>query len=107
MADARLQAEGELSMARLALDDGELSHAATHVANALTCDPTLPEVHELLAHLAARPGGGPELFPLHDQAFLGTVVARAHVLASRGEHAEALDLLVAAQCHEPTGPWAA
>ncbi|MGI8332889.1 tetratricopeptide repeat protein [Actinomadura scrupuli] len=107
MADARLQAEGELSMARLALDDGELSHAATHVANALTCDPTLPEVHELLAHLGARPDGGPELFPLHEQAFLGTVVARAHVLASRGEHAEALDLLVAAQCHEPTGPWAA
>ncbi|MCW2915331.1 MAG: repeat-containing protein, partial [Actinomycetia bacterium] len=107
MADARLQAEGELSMARLALDDGELSHAATHVANALTCDPTLPEVHELLAHLAGHPSGGPDLFPLEEQAFLGTVVARAHVLASRGEHAQALDLLVAAQCHEPAGPWAA
>jgi tetratricopeptide (TPR) repeat protein len=106
-ADARLEAEGELSMARLALDDGELSHAATHVANALTCDATLPEVHELLAYLADHPDGGPELFPLQEQAFLGTVVARAHVLASRGEHAKALDLLVAAQCHEPAGLWAA
>ncbi|GAA4097996.1 tetratricopeptide repeat protein [Actinomadura miaoliensis] len=106
MTDPRLQAQGELSMARLALDDGELRHAADHVARALVCDPVLPEAHELLAALAAHPRGGADLFPLDQPVFLGTVVARAHVLASRGEPQQALSLLVSAQSHEPGGAWA-
>ncbi|WP_067471711.1 tetratricopeptide repeat protein [Actinomadura hibisca] len=104
--DPRLEAEGELGMARLALDDGELRHAADHVARALVHAPALPEAHELLALLAARPDGGPELYPLEQPVFLGTVVARAHVLAGRGEYGEAVGLLVSAQCHEPRGAWA-
>ena len=31
--EARPEAEGELALARLALDDGELPHAAAHVAS--------------------------------------------------------------------------
>ncbi|MBE1566070.1 hypothetical protein [Nonomuraea africana] len=54
--DPRMQAEGELSMARLALDDGEVAHAAQHVAAAPAYDPALPEAHELLARLASMPG---------------------------------------------------
>ncbi|GAA1532841.1 hypothetical protein GCM10009678_14010 [Actinomadura kijaniata] len=106
MADPRLEAEGELSMARLALDDGELGHAAEHVARALVHSPALPEAHELLARLAGHPGGGPELFALEEPVFLGTVLARAHVLAARGAHAEAFRLLVSAQCHQPEVGWA-
>lgn len=106
MTDPRLQAQGELSMARLALDDGELRHAADHVARALVCAPALPEAHELLAALAAHPHGGADLFPLEQPVFLGTVIARAHVLASQGRPAEALELLVSAQCHDPRGAWA-
>ena len=100
--DPRLQAEGEVSMARLALDDAELSHAAEHAARALYLEPTLPEAHELLAVLS-----DPELFPLDQPVFLGTVLGRAHTLAARGKAHEALRLLVSAQRHELDGHWAA
>lgn len=107
---ARSAAEGELSLARLALGEGEgdLRHVADHVARALVLDPAVPEIHELLAVLAGHPEGGPDLFDLTgDQpVFLGTVVARAHVLAAHGRQAEAIGLLVSAQCHDPDFAWA-
>ncbi|MEV5964776.1 tetratricopeptide repeat protein [Kribbella sp. NPDC051952] len=104
--DPRLTAEGEVGLARLALDDDELRHAADHVAGALAADPTLPDAHEVLATLLSRPGGGVELWPLEGDIFIGTVVARAHALAWRGEFAEALGLLASAQGHEPSMRWA-
>ena len=94
--DPRLVAEGELAMARLAIDEGDLTHAARHVAGAIAHAPTLPEVHEVLAQLAARTGGGLEMFALEPRAFIGTVVARAHLLAAAGQPDEGLDLLAAA-----------
>ncbi|MFC7549499.1 tetratricopeptide repeat protein [Plantactinospora sp. GCM10030261] len=106
MDDPRLSAEGELAMARLALDEGDLTHAAGHVAGAIAHAPTLPEVHEVLAQLAARTGGALDLFTLDQQAFIGTVVARAHLLAAAGRPAEGLELLVAATGHAPTMDWA-
>ena len=105
-ADPRLEAEGELSMARLALDGGDLRHAADHVATAITFAPALPEIHELLAHLARHPEGGADLFPMDERVYLGTVVCRGHVLASLGDRAEAVRLLVSAQCHSPEQAWA-
>jgi hypothetical protein len=72
MDDPRLVAEGELSLARLALDDAELQHAADHVANSLGFAPALPEAHELLAALAAHPNGGPALWPLDCGVYVGT-----------------------------------
>lgn len=108
MDDPRLSAEGELALARLALDQSDLSHAADHVAAALSYAPTLPEVHEVLAALAARADGGAvELFPLHDHVFIGAVVARAHLLAAAGHPDEGLELLAAASNHRPTVDWAA
>ena len=95
-----------MALARLALDDGELGHAADHVASAFAADPTLPDAHEVLATLVSSPGGGVELWSLEDQVFIGTAVARAHALARAGEYAEALGLLVSAQGHEPAVPWA-
>ncbi|MER7416256.1 tetratricopeptide repeat protein [Micromonospora peucetia] len=105
--DRSLSAAEELALARLAMDDGDLAHAAGHVAAALAQAPTLPEVHETLARLAAADGaGGVDLFPLQGQAYVGAVVARAHLLAATGRPAEGLDLLVAATGHAPGTDWA-
>lgn len=105
--DPILSAEGELALARLALDEGDLMHAAGHLAGALAYAPTLPEVHELLARLAASTAdGGLSLFPLDRHPFIGTVVARAHLLAATGRPADGLELLAAATAHAPAADWA-
>lgn len=103
--DPRLVAEGELSLARLALDDAELQHAAEHLANAIGADPGLPEAYELLAVLASRPDGGPGLWSLDGEVYVGTAVARAHALAYHGAYSEALGVLASAQDHQPVPPW--
>ncbi|MFF4807755.1 tetratricopeptide repeat protein [Micromonospora chersina] len=105
--DPALSAEEELALARLALAEGDLRHAADHVAAALVQAPTLPEVHETLARLAAAGGGDLDLFPLGPHAFVGAVVARAHLLAAAGRPAEGLDLLAAATGYAPAAEWAA
>ncbi|MFD2767319.1 tetratricopeptide repeat protein [Micromonospora eburnea] len=104
--DPALSAMEELALARLALAEGDLPHAAGHVAAALVQAPTLPEVHETLARVAAVSGGDLELFPLGQRAFVGAVVARAHLLAAAGRPAEGLDLLAAATGHAPDVDWA-
>ncbi|MGC5021550.1 tetratricopeptide repeat protein [Micromonospora sp. DT47] len=101
-----LTAAEELALARLALDEGDLTHAAGHLAAALVQAPTLPEVHETLTRIAAASGGDLDLFPLGQHAFVGAVVARAHLLAAAGRAAEGLDLLVAATGHAPGMDWA-
>src|SRR5258705_99264 len=56
--DPKLSAEGELALARVALIEGDLPHAADHVAAALAHAPDLPAVHQALAHVTAPAGGG-------------------------------------------------
>ncbi|MGC4876834.1 tetratricopeptide repeat protein [Micromonospora sp. DT43] len=104
--DPALSATEELALARLALDEGDLHHAASHLAGALARAPTLPEVHETLARLAAADGGGLDLFPISHHTFVGAVVARAHLLAAAGRPAEGLELLAAATGHAPGTEWA-
>ncbi|XTZ14845.1 tetratricopeptide repeat protein [Micromonospora echinospora] len=104
--DPRLSAEGELALARLALDQGDLRHAAGHVAGAIAYAPTMPEVHETLARIAAVSGGGIDLFPIEQHVFVGAVVARAHLLAAAGRAGEGLELLAAATGHTPQADWA-
>ena len=104
--DPALSTAEELALARLALAEGDLPHAAGHVAAALVQAPTLPEVHEALARVAAASGGDLELFPLGQHAFVGAVVARAHLLAAAGRPAEGLDLLAAATGYAPEADWA-
>jgi tetratricopeptide (TPR) repeat protein len=104
---ARVEAEGELALARLALHDNELGHAASHAANSIALDPTLPDVYELLQELAAASGSPLDLFPDNDGAIsLGTAVARAQLLAAAGSYDDAVGLLAAAAAHEPAKPWA-
>jgi tetratricopeptide (TPR) repeat protein len=100
------EARGELSMARIALAENDLHHAANHLAGALGHSPDLAEVHEMLAELAARcADGGLGLFPLGQHVFVGTVVAHAHLLAP-SEPGAALELLAQATAHDPSKPWA-
>ena len=113
---ANREAEGELSLARIALAEfdgrsassraeNDLHHAANHVAGALGAAPWLPEAHELLAAVAARSAdGGLGLFPL-ERGYIGTVVAHAHLLAARDPN-RALALLCQASAHDPDRPWA-
>jgi hypothetical protein len=106
MDDPRRSADRDLEEARAALDRGEMDHAADHLAGAIAYAPTLPETHELLSRLAARADGALELFPLEPHAFVGTVVARAHLLAAAGRPEEGLPLLAAATGHAPGTDWA-
>ncbi|MFD7449042.1 tetratricopeptide repeat protein [Kitasatospora sp. NPDC059827] len=107
--DERLAAEGEVAVARLAIDSGDLDHAADHLADAILADPQLPELHEALAELCAATGGpaaARELFPLDGEVYLGTVVCRAHVEAAAGDWDTAVGLLASAIQYEPARPWA-
>ncbi|MEV7600410.1 hypothetical protein AB0O91_23850 [Kitasatospora sp. NPDC089797] len=107
--DERLAAEGEVAVARLAIDSGDLAHAADHLSDAILADPQLPELHEALAELCAAAGGpgrARELFPLDGEVYLGTVVCRAHVEAAAGDWDTAVTLLASAIQYEPARPWA-
>jgi len=104
--DEPRSAENDLEQARAALERGELHHAADHLAGAIAQTPTRPEAHELLSRLAAHTDGGLELFPLNQHAFVGTVVARAHLLAAAGRPEDGLPLLAAASGHTPDVDWA-
>ncbi|MDI2131788.1 tetratricopeptide repeat protein [Yinghuangia seranimata] len=108
--DSTQEAHGELAMARLALADGEVSHAAVHVANALFCEPRLPEAHELLCALAARrDDGGLGLYGPDEQGgmFAGSAAALAHLQAAAGDFDRALGTLAQVAAHEPHRPWGA
>jgi tetratricopeptide (TPR) repeat protein len=108
-ADERLDAEGEVAVARLVMGGGDLDHAARHLADALASDPRLPDAHEALAELVAH-AGGPEhalrrFEPEPERTFIGTVAARAHVCAMAGRWDEAVQELFAVAAHEPHRPW--
>ena len=96
----------ELTLAGRDLEAGDLAHAAARVSNVLVSAPALPEVHEMLARLAAHPRGGRGLFPMTSPLALATVMARAHVVAAEGDFGYALGLLGKAQVHAPETAWA-
>ncbi|MEU1621136.1 hypothetical protein ABZ479_28035 [Streptomyces sp. NPDC005722] len=105
---ARLEAEGEVATARIALAGGDLEHAARHLEDALARDPGLPEIHEALAEFAARVGGAEAAltyFAPEERAFIGTVAARGHLCAVAGHWDEAVGLLAQCAGHEPQRPW--
>ena len=108
MSPNREEAEGELSLARVALAENDLRHAATHLAGAIALAPELPDAHALLSEIAARsPDGGLGLFPVDDdeRSHVGTVVAHAHLLAPTDPE-QALWLLAQATKFDAMKPWA-
>ncbi|MFI5931653.1 hypothetical protein [Actinoplanes sp. NPDC051494] len=106
MDEARRSADRDLEQARDALDRGDLHRAADHIAGAISHAPNRAETHDLLRHLAGRTDDALELFPIEQHAFVGTVVARAHLLAAAGRPEDGLPLLVAASGHTPGADWA-
>ena len=105
--EARPEAEGELALARLALDDGELPHAAEHVANAIGCDPTLRAAYATLDELASAAADGLDLVPVDGTPHAGTVAARSYLLARAGQLDGAFHLLCRVAEARPDTPWAA
>ncbi|MCX4745117.1 hypothetical protein OG455_06180 [Kitasatospora sp. NBC_01287] len=106
--DDRLAAEGEVAFTRLALDSGELAHAAEHLANALALDPALPEAYQALAELTARcgsPAAALAWFPL-ERPTIGAAACHAQLLTAEGRWDEALVLLAAILREQPDRPWA-
>ena len=73
--EARPEAEGELALARLAFADGELPHAAGHVANAIGRDPTLRASYATLDELAAAAADVLRLVPVDGTPHAGMVAA--------------------------------
>lgn len=104
----RLAAEGEVALARLIMDGGDLTHAADHLGSAFAADPRLPDAHEALTELAGRAGGPAAalvFFP-PDRSFVGAVVCRAHLLAACEEWGEAVLLIAGAIRARYDHPWA-
>jgi tetratricopeptide (TPR) repeat protein len=104
---ARLEAEGEIALARLALDAADPACAAAHVAAALGEDPTLPDAYEMLRILDAEPPRARDYFPLYDGVAPGGVAARSYLAARAGHFNEALDLLAIVAAMAPTKTWTA
>jgi tetratricopeptide (TPR) repeat protein len=105
--EARPEAEGELALARLALDDGELPHAAEHVANAIGRDPTLRAAYATLDELADIAQDALALVPVDGTPHAGAVAARSYLMARAGQLDAAFQLLCRAAEVQPDTPWAA
>ena len=95
---AQLTPEEDMAIAYRAFSDGELPHAAFHVACALyDADPTDKRMLGLLDRLikaSQERGADPlSLAPLKRNNYAGTVAVRAYVLAQLGRYGEATELL--------------
>lgn len=104
--EARVEAEGELALARIALDGGDPAHAASHLGNAIAEDPTLAAAYGGLHELDAATGDALAYFPLDGDVYIGAVAARSYLLARAGRFDDALRLLTMAVGHEPAKQWA-
>lgn len=103
----RPEAEGELALARLALHDGELPHAARHVANAIGRDPSHRAAYATLEELADAAADALALVPVDGAPDAGTVAARSYLMARSGQLDGAFYLLCRVAEAEQGKPWAA
>jgi tetratricopeptide (TPR) repeat protein len=105
--NTRVEAEGELALARVALDADNPAQAATHLAAALGGDPTLPDAYDMLRALDTPPRRARDYFPLSDTTDLGAVAARSYLAARAGQFNDALNLLVMVAAAAPAKAWTA
>lgn len=84
--------EDDARLARRALDEGDVGHAASHAAAAFGERPDRREYEVLVEQVAAASTDPVAEFSRDD--WFGTVAARAVALRQRGDHAQALDLLL-------------
>lgn len=84
----------DLRIARQVMEEGDLRHAAFHVACALNTAPQDADALALADALLRRSADPFSLAPLKaDENFSGTVALRVRFLQQRGKHAEALPLI--------------
>ena len=92
--DPACAADDDLRIARLALDQGDLRHAAFHVAAALNSAPQDANALALADELRRRSSDPFSLAPIkRDRNFSGTLALRARFLLATGRHGEALPLI--------------
>jgi tetratricopeptide (TPR) repeat protein len=104
---ARLAAERELALARLALDGDDPARAAVHVAAALAGDPTLADTYDMLRRLDTPPIRARDYFPIVDASDVGVIAACSYLAARAGHMNDALNLLVMAAVTAPEKAWTA
>ncbi|HWG28262.1 tetratricopeptide repeat protein, partial [Actinospica sp.] len=108
--EPRVEAEGELAVARLNLDGGDPEHAAVHVAQALHHDPTCEQCYTMIDELAGYAAGLEELaswFSIGEPMYLGGAVALAVLRARAGQYAMAIETLGQITAIRPDLPWCA
>jgi tetratricopeptide (TPR) repeat protein len=108
--EPRVEAEGELAVARLNLDGGDPEHAAVHVAQALHHDPTYQQCYAMIDELAGHAAGLEELaswFTIGEPMYLGGAVALAVLRAKAGQYAMAIEILGQITAIRPDQPWCA
>jgi tetratricopeptide (TPR) repeat protein len=92
--DANCAAEDDIRIARRVLEDGDLRHAAFHVAAALSTSPHDAEALALADALLRQSSDPFSLAPIkRDENFTGTVALRARFLQQKRRHDEALPLI--------------
>ena len=105
----QLTPDEDLQIAYRASADGDLQHAAFHVAGALKADPTDRRALQLLDRLIAKcKEGGVDpltLAPMGKDVWVGTAALHAYVLHALGRHREAMDLLRQAAQADQATPW--
>jgi tetratricopeptide (TPR) repeat protein len=108
--EPRVEAEGELAIARLHLDGGDAEHAAVHVAQALHHDPAFEQSYAMIDELAGYAAGLEELahwFTIGEPMYLGGAIALAVLRAKAGQHAMALEIIGRITAMRPDLPWCA
>ncbi|MGK0184500.1 MAG: tetratricopeptide (TPR) repeat protein [Verrucomicrobiales bacterium] len=102
--------EEDIQIARRAVSEGDLPHAAFHVACALADNPLREDWKALLAAIAGRSKSPDELLEIEDdEVYIGIVAGRAFVLEQEGRFSEALNLIGEAIEYDPRIsylPWA-
>ncbi|HET9170489.1 MAG TPA: tetratricopeptide repeat protein [Actinospica sp.] len=108
--EPRVEAEGELAIARLNLDGGDPEHAAVHVAQALHHDPSFEQSYAMIDELAGYAAGLEELaawFTIGEPMYLGGAVALAVLRAKAGQHGMAIEIIGRVTAMRPDLPWCA
>lgn len=106
LGDPRAEAEGELALALIALEDGDTRHAAAHAGNAIASDPSLRDSYRALDRLSAAHDDVLGWYP-EEVRYTGAAAARAYLLARAGSPDAAFGLLCAVTATAPGKPWAA
>lgn len=102
------EADGELSLARVALAEQDFEHVSIHLANAFAIDPSHRPVYAVLDELVDAIGGTARAIELFDgRRSAGPIAVLAALRARTGELERAVELLAELAATRPFQPWTA